>query len=70
MNRLYTAKEIAKVLKCSPRTVYDLGKAGKIERLKVGKLVRFYMPNERSKDEQEKIIHSLGDGALGTRAET
>lgn len=45
---LYTAEELAELYKIHPKTVYRLGREGKIERRKVGKSVRFLEPtNER-----------------------
>lgn len=36
-----TAADIARVLQCSDKHVYDLGARGVIPRIKVGRLVRF-----------------------------
>lgn len=46
--KLYTATEMAKILKVTPKTVYKWGTQGKLERIKVGSAVRFVMP-ERGK---------------------
>lgn len=46
--KLYTATEMAKILKVKPKTVYKWGTQGKLERIKVGSAVRFVMP-ERGK---------------------
>lgn len=64
--QIYTAREIAEKLKCNTQTVYRLGKTGAIKRLKVGKLVRFYMPGEESVNEQEKTFYSIRDGSCRT----
>lgn len=46
MEKLYTAKQLAKLLQIHKETVYRLGREGKIKRIKVGRSVRFYL--ERS----------------------
>lgn len=46
---LYTAKELANILKVNPQTIYRAGKQGDIPSYKVGKSVRFEMPDERTK---------------------
>ena len=45
--QIYTANELAKILKCNPHTIYRMGKRGEIERIKLGKLVRFYLPTAK-----------------------
>lgn len=42
--KLYKANEIAKILKIPVRTVYRLGREGKLKRVKVGRAVRFVLP--------------------------
>ena len=49
MNKLYTAKELAEILKINPQTIYRLAERGEIESYKIGKSVRFRMPTERTK---------------------
>ena len=44
MSKLYTAEELAKILKVHVRTVYKLGREGKLKRIKEGRAVRFVMP--------------------------
>lgn len=44
--KLYTAKELAEILKISPQTVYALADEGKIEGYTVGKSRRFLMPKK------------------------
>lgn len=44
--KLYTAEELAKLYQIHPKTVYRLGREGKIERVKVGRSVRFVEPTE------------------------
>ena len=47
--KLYKAKELAKILDVHTQTIYRLGNQGKIRSVKVGRLVRFYMPAERGR---------------------
>lgn len=42
--KLYTAKEIAKILGVHIKTVYKWGCEGKLERIKVGASVRYPLP--------------------------
>ena len=49
MNKLYTAKELARILKCNPQTIYRLADRGEIESVKVGKLRRFLLPDKETK---------------------
>lgn len=42
--KLYKAKEIAEMFKVSIGTVYRLGREGKLKRVKVGRSVRFALP--------------------------
>ena len=47
--KLHTANELAEMLQIHPRTVYRLGREGKLKRVRVGRSVRFYEPTaERS----------------------
>lgn len=47
--KLYTANELAAMLQIHTKTVYRLGREGKLKRVKVGRSVRFYEPRiERS----------------------
>ena len=41
---LYTAEEFAQLYKIHPKTVYRLGREGKIETKRVGRSVRFIEP--------------------------
>ena len=45
--KLLTAQELAVLYQIHPKTVYRLGREGKIERVKVGRSVRFVEPTER-----------------------
>lgn len=47
--KLYTANELAKLLNVHPKTIYKLGKKNKIPRVKVGRAVRFAMPEREEK---------------------
>lgn len=44
---LYTANELAEMLKIHPRTVYRLGREGKLQLVRVGRSVRFAEPTAR-----------------------
>ena len=44
--KLYTAEEIAKLYQIHPKTVYKLGREGKLKLVRVGRSVRFYEPTE------------------------
>lgn len=47
--RIYKASELAEILNVSPKTIYAMGQRGEIKSYKVGRLTRFEMPNERTK---------------------
>ena len=51
MKKLYKATELADILRVDPQTIYRVAKRGEIESYKVGKSVRFVMP-ERERTEQ------------------
>lgn len=42
--KLYKAEEIAEILKLPIRTIYRYGREGKLKRVKVGRHVRFVLP--------------------------
>ena len=42
--KLYKATELAEILGIAKETVYRLGREGKIDRIQVGRSVRFFMP--------------------------
>ena len=43
---LYTAKQMAAILRCHPQTIYRMADRGELESIKVGNLRRFEMPEE------------------------
>ena len=45
--KLYTAEELAGALQIHPKTVYRLGREGKIKCVRVGRSVRFAEPTAR-----------------------
>lgn len=47
--KLYKADELAKILKIPVRTIYRLGREGKLKRVKIGRSVRFAMPEWEDK---------------------
>lgn len=53
MDKLYKATELAELLGINPQTLYRLAKAGEIESYKVGRSVRFPMPEKRITEESE-----------------
>ena len=44
--KLYTASEIAELYQIHPKTVYRLGREGKLKLVSVGRSVRFIEPTE------------------------
>lgn len=52
--RLYTASELADLLQLHPRTVYRLGREGKLKYVKVGRSVRYFFPSAERKVRNEK----------------
>lgn len=42
--KLYTADELAELLQIHPKTVYRLGREGKLQLVRVGRSVRFTEP--------------------------
>lgn len=44
--KLYTAKELARILQVSADTIWRWGRNGLIRSVRIGKVVRFYMPEE------------------------
>ena len=50
---LYTAKQMAAILRCHPQTIYRLSYKGLIKSVKVGSLRRFEMPEEMKGQDNE-----------------
>lgn len=48
---LYTAKELAEILKCDPQTIYRMADRGEIEDYRVGSLRRFLLPDRRQNND-------------------
>ena len=48
MKKLYKATELAKIMQVNPRTIYRLAEQGQIESYRIGKSIRFTMPNKES----------------------
>ena len=44
--RLYTAKEVAEILRVSRQTVWRYGREGKLEAIRFGRTVRYVLPKE------------------------
>ena len=42
--KLYKAKEIAEILNVSKQTIWRYGREGKLKKVKVGRTVRFALP--------------------------
>ena len=51
--KLYTANELADILSVHPRTIYRLGREGKLSRVRVGRSVRFAEPKTERKARNE-----------------
>ena len=49
MKELYKANELAELLSVHPETIRRLGREGKIERVKVGRSVRYLMPGKEKR---------------------
>lgn len=56
---LYTAEELATLLKTSKDTIWRWGRQGKLPKLKIGRLVRFGLPEGVFDDKQRKDNESL-----------
>lgn len=44
MDKLYTARELSRLLKVSQGTIWRWGREGELKTVRVGRLVRFEMP--------------------------
>lgn len=51
---LYTARELAEILKLHPQAIYRLANEGKIESVKVGFSRRFRMPTEKGQNNDSR----------------
>lgn len=60
MRELYTASELAKRLSVHPETIRRLGREGKLERVKVGRSVRFLMPGKERKNDKREVEKERG----------
>lgn len=58
---LYTARELSRLLKVSQGTIWRWGREGELKTVKVGRLVRFEMPEvEKEKDDgTEEAQHAM-----------
>lgn len=50
--KLYTATELAEILGLHVKTVYKYGRQKKLKCVKVGKSVRFFLPETEGKDDK------------------
>ena len=57
--RLYKADELAGIMNVSIDTIWRWGREGKLERMKVGRTVRFAKPRKEQSDVQ---VHRLRQG--------
>ena len=48
--KLYTAEEVATYLNVSKQTVWRYGRQGKLQRVQVGRTVRFALPEMETKN--------------------
>ena len=60
MRELYTASELARRLSVHPDTLRRLGREGKLERVKVGRSVRFLMPGKEKRNDKREIKEEGG----------
>lgn len=51
---LYTAKQMAAILRCHPQTIYRMADRGELESIKVGNLRRFVMPEMKGQDNETR----------------
>ncbi|MBQ1296613.1 MAG: helix-turn-helix domain-containing protein [Clostridiales bacterium] len=58
MNKLYKAKELAKILGCHTQTIYRMADRGQIESVKVGNMRRFLMPKGEEQNNAKSGRHS------------
>lgn len=60
---LYTARQMAAILRCHPQTVYRMADRGELDSIKVGNLRRFLMPREGQNNDSRK----QSDGGVPTK---
>ena len=51
---LYTARQMAAILRCHPQTIYRMADRGELESIKIGNLRRFLMPKEGQNNDNGK----------------
>lgn len=51
---LYTARQMAAILRCHPQTIYRMADRGELESIKIGNLRRFLMPTEKGQDNESR----------------
>ncbi len=51
---LYTARQMATILRCHPQTIYRMADRGELESIKVGNLRRFVMPDKETNNATER----------------
>ena len=57
--KLYKAKEIAEILQVHVKTVYKWGRAGQLKTVKVGKSVRFFLPELDELDSTQNTDNTI-----------
>lgn len=57
---LYTARQMAAILRCHPQTIYRMADRGELESIKVGNLRRFVMPDKETKQNANNRTESKG----------
>lgn len=51
---LYTARQMATILRCHPQTIYRMADRGELESIKVGNLRRFVMPEKKGQNNETR----------------
>ena len=51
---LYTARQMAAILRCHPQTIYRMADRGELESIKVGNLRRFVMPEMKGQNNETR----------------
>ena len=52
--QLYTARQMAAILRCHPQTIYRMADRGELESIKVGNLRRFVMPEKKGQNNETR----------------